>query len=328
MTKTQILEQLFSVNDKKFKELALAVFHYQYAHNKVYHQYVDLVQKDISTIQSITQIPFLPIQFFKSHRVLCDDTNVNLPYFESSGTAGQITSKHYIVDYTPYQSSFRKGFQHFFGHIKDYVILGLLPSYLERNHSSLVFMVQDLIQQSQHPLSGFYLHNHAELFQVLTQLEKEKKQALLFGVTFALLDFAEKYPLKLSSVKVIETGGMKGRREEMTRHEVHQLLAQSFSTQSIYSEYGMTELFSQAYSLSDELFQSPSWMKILSRDLNDPLEVNNTGKGGINCIDLANINTCSFIATEDMGEVYENGSFTIQGRIDHSELRGCSLMAL
>jgi hypothetical protein len=327
MNLTQFQDQIFHSTPEKFNQLALELFHYQYNTNKIYHQYVNLICKDITQIQAIEQIPFLPIQFFKTHQITTEPIQENL-FFESSGTTGQVTSKHFVHDYSLYKNSFSKGFHHFFGPIEDYCILGLLPSYLERTHSSLVYMVNDLINASQHTLSGFYLKNFETLSKTLQQLEQQKTKALLFGVTFALLDFAELYPISLDSVAIIETGGMKGRREEMNREQVHAILKQTFSTQHIYSEYGMTELFSQAYSTSNGIFTPVPWMKVLVRDINDPLDTVLAGKGAINVIDLANIHSCAFIATEDQGEVFANDDFKIHGRIDHSELRGCSLMAL
>jgi hypothetical protein len=251
-----------------------------------------------------------------------------LPFFESSGTTGQETSKHYILDYTIYEQSYLKGFQYFFGSPTKYCILGLLPSYLERQHSSLVYMMDDLIKKSQHPLSGFYLHDFNALSKTISALENSKTPTLLFGVTYALLDFAEQFPQKLNYVKIVETGGMKGKREELNKEQLHDILQQSFQSDTIYTEYGMTELFSQAYSLSKGVFKSAPWMKIMTRDYNDPLQISTSDRGAINIIDLANINSCSFIATEDVGEVYENGTFKIHGRMDNSELRGCSMMTL
>jgi phenylacetate-coenzyme A ligase PaaK-like adenylate-forming protein len=327
--------KIFNVNGPGFEPLALEIFQYQYSNNPVYRDYVNALPVKVSTIRSITEIPFLPIHFFKSHTVCLTDFKPQA-IFESSGTTGTINSRHFIKDIELYKESFVKDFHLFYGDIKDWCILGLLPSYLERGNSSLVFMIHELIKLTSHTESGFYLHEYDKLISVLTSLEKAKQKTLLFGVTFALLDMAEKYNLKLEHTTIVETGGMKGRREEMIRQELHDILCQSFGVDAIHSEYGMTELLSQAYSKGNGIFHCPPWMKILIREEEDPLLVSGpvTGNkhssvnGIINVVDLANIYSCSFIATDDAGRLYADGSFEVMGRRDNSDLRGCSLMLL
>jgi len=326
MNVTQLKSQLFLASPDNFEHIALCLCKWQYENIKVYQRYVDLIGVDIYSITQIEQIPFLPIQFFKTHPIISSLPKEESVIFESSGTTLAIKSKHYIQDLCLYTQSYRTCFQQFFGDVTEYCILGLLPSYLERNNSSLVYMVNDLITASGHPESGFYLHDFDLLQQTLHLLEAKKQKTILFGVTFGLLDFAEFHAMPLSYVKIMETGGMKGRREEWTKQEVHAYLQERFSTPDIYSEYGMTELLSQAYSLHDGIFSTPPWMKILCRDINDPFDIRQTARGAINIIDFANIYSCCFIATDDIGEIYEDQSFSIHGRIDNSELRGCSLM--
>ena len=249
--------------------------------------------------------------------------------FTSSGTTGSVASKHYVTDLNLYEQSYLKGFESSYGPIDAYCVLALLPSYLERDGSSLIYMVNDLIDKSKHPYSGFFLSDLPKLESVLRELETQKQKTLLIGVSFALLDFAETFKLELEHTIVMETGGMKGRRKELIRKELHEQLKRGFCLQHIHSEYGMTELLSQAYSLGDSLFECPPWMKILVRDTEDPLSLLPKGKtGGINVIDLANVNSCSFIATQDLGKLYESGKFEVLGRFDHSDIRGCNLMAL
>ncbi len=327
MTITQIEEQLFEVTKDTFEELALQVFNHQYQHTGIYRDYVDTIGRSPAAVTSIGAIPFLPIQFFKSHQVRSASSEPTV-LFESSGTTGQMNSKHYIQDVTLYERSFLTGFKQFFGELSQYAILGLLPSYLERGNSSLVYMVDRLIRESGHAESGFYLQNYEQLRETILLLEAKKKPAILIGVTYALLDFAERFPMHLQAVRIIETGGMKGRREELLRDEVHELLKKSFSLESIASEYGMTELLSQAYALKDGIFRSPAWMKVMVRDMNDPFHISVAGKGALNIIDLVNIHSCSFIATDDAGEVFVNGDFKVNGRLDNSDIRGCSLMAI
>ena len=315
-------------NQKQFDKIALKVFRFQYENNLVYREFCDFLKTDVQKVKSIQQIPFLPIQFFKSHAVV-SNTNPIQTTFTSSGTTGMITSKHLVSDIRIYEESYRKGFSQFYGNIEDYVVLALLPSYLEREGSSLIHMVDDLIQLSNQAESGFYLHNYDELIEKLTQLDRSGQNVLLIGVTYALLDLVEKHSFQLENTIIMETGGMKGKRKEMIREELHQQLCEGFGVNAIHSEYGMTELLSQAYSLGNGIFECPSWMQILVRDTEDALSYVREGKtGGINVIDLANINSCSFIATQDLGKKYSNGSFEVLGRFDHSDIRGCNLMVL
>ena len=309
------------------KQLALRLFKHQYAHNEVYQQWCNLMHVHPDTVISLEKIPFLPISFFKTHNVT---TGYFLPHlvFTSSGTTQTISSKHYVKSAALYKQSFLTAFTACYGDVKKRCILGLLPSYLDRNGSSLVYMVNELIQLSGHPQSGFYLYDFATLNNTLKQLETEKQQTILIGVTFALLDFAATYPMPLQHTIVMETGGMKGRKEEMTRVEVHARLQQAFQLKTIHSEYGMTELLSQAYSKEAGIYHCPPWMKAMVRNEEDPLQVNTSGKGVLNIIDLANEDSCAFIATDDAGLVHENGTFEVLGRIDNSDLRGCSLLTL
>ncbi|MGY0425399.1 MAG: acyl transferase, partial [Polaribacter sp.] len=295
---------------------------------KVYRYFCDLLYVHPSEITKIEEIPFLPIPFFKSKKVVASSEKIE-EIFTSSGTTGNQPSKHFVIDIGIYKKSYLNGFAHFYGNIKDYVVLALLPNYLERKGSSLVFMVHDLIIKSKHPESGFYLDNLEELAQKLIELDKKGQKILLIGVSFALLDLIEKQHLQLKNTIIMETGGMKGRRKELVREELHSFLKNGFGVAEIHSEYGMTELLSQAYSKGNGIFYSPPWMKILTRDTEDALTLQQTGQtGGINVIDLANYNSCSFIATQDLGKVYKNGSFEIIGRFDNSDIRGCNLMVL
>ena len=315
-------------NQKQFDKIALKVFRFQYENNLVYREFCDFLKTDVQKVKSIQQIPFLPIQFFKSHSVV-SNTNPIQATFTSSGTTGMSTSKHLVTDVSIYEESYRKGFSQFYGNIEDYVVLALLPSYLEREGSSLIHMVDDLIQLSNQPESGFYLHNYDELIEKLIQLDQAGQNVILIGVTYALLDLVEKHSFQLENTIIMETGGMKGKRKEMIREELHQQLCEGFGVNTIHSEYGMTELLSQAYSLGEGIFECPSWMQILVRDTEDALSYVREGKtGGINVIDLANINSCSFIATQDLGKKYSNGSFEVLGRFDHSDIRGCNLMVV
>ncbi len=304
------------------------MFRFQYENNKVYQEFCDFLKTDPQKVKSLQQIPFLPIQFFKSHEVV-SNTNPIQETFTSSGTTGIITSKHLVTDVSLYNESYRKGFSEFYGNIEDYVVLALLPSYLEREGSSLIYMVKDIIAESNHPESGFYLHNHHELIAKLIALDEVGQNVILIGVTFALLDLIEKQQFQLQHTIIMETGGMKGKRKEMIREELHEQLCKGFGVSAIHSEYGMTELLSQAYSLGNGVFECPSWMQILVRDTEDALTYIQDGKtGGINVIDLANINSCSFIATQDLGKKNPNNSFEVLGRFDNSDIRGCNLMVL
>jgi phenylacetate-coenzyme A ligase PaaK-like adenylate-forming protein len=320
---------IFAISSQKqFEKTALKVFRYQHENNLVYREFCDLMKVESQKIKTLQQIPFLPIQFFKSHAVV-SNTNPIENTFTSSGTTGLTTSKHLVTDTSIYTESYKKGFSQFYGNIEDYVVLALLPSYLEREGSSLIYMVEDLIQLSNHDESGFYLHNHDELIKKLTELDHSGQNVILIGVTFALLDLIEKHQFQLQNTIIMETGGMKGRRKEMIREELHQQLCKGFGVTAIHSEYGMTELLSQAYSLGEGIFECPSWIQILIRDTEDALTYIPQGKtGGINVIDLANINSCSFIATQDLGKKNPNNSFEVLGRFDNSDIRGCNLMVL
>jgi phenylacetate-coenzyme A ligase PaaK-like adenylate-forming protein len=315
-------------NQKQFEKIALKVFRFQYQNNLVYQEFCDLLKTDIPKVKSLQQIPFLPIQFFKSHQVV-SNTNKIEATFTSSGTTGMNTSKHLVTDSSIYEESYRKGFSQFYGNIEDYVILALLPSYLEREGSSLIYMVKDLIELSKHSDSGFYLHNHDALIKKLIELDQSGQNVILIGVTYALLDLIEKQQFKLQNIIIMETGGMKGKRKEMIREELHNILCEGFGVSMIHSEYGMTELLSQSYSLGNGVFECPSWMQVLVRDTEDALSYIPQGKtGGLNVIDLANINSCSFIATQDLGKKNPNNSFEVLGRFDNSDIRGCNLMVL
>lgn len=314
-------------NSDNFNEIALIVFKYQYNHNEIYRKFVDSLNKNIEKINHYSKIPFLPIGFYKTQKITCTDVKPIME-FESSGTSQQKKSILYIEDIDYYKKVSSLIFTSHFGDFNNKVIIGLLPSYLERNNSSLVFMVNHFINLTEDHDSGFYLYNQDVLYEKLLQLSSSTKEVVLFGVTFALLDFCKKYTLSFPKLTVIETGGMKGRSKELIRHELHDILKKGFGVPQIYSEYGMTELLSQSYSISENKFQSPPWMRILVREIYDPLSVNELGKGLINIIDLSNIETCSFIATDDVGVAYESNHFEIQGRIDSAEIRGCSLLSI
>jgi phenylacetate-coenzyme A ligase PaaK-like adenylate-forming protein len=315
-------------SDAEFDTLALEIFRFQFENNSVYRSFCDLLYRHPSDVKHIEDIPFLPIQFFKTHQVVSTNNPIEKT-FTSSGTTGSITSKHLVTDLTLYEGSYLEGFKHFYGNIEDYVVLALLPSYLERDGSSLIYMANDLISKSKQPESGFYLNNLVDLAQTILQLEASGQKTVLMGVSFALLDLIEQFQFNLKHTIVMETGGMKGRRKEIIRQELHHILRTGFGITQIHSEYGMTELLSQAYSKGNGVFDCPPWMKILTRDTEDALTLQQPNKtGGINVIDLANLNSCSFIATQDLGKVDENGQFEIIGRFDNSDIRGCNLMAL
>jgi len=315
-------------HSNEFEKMALEIFQYQAENNLVYREFLSYLRIHIHSVKKIEEIPFLPIQFFKSHKVVSSEADVQ-QIFLSSGTTGNEQSKHFVTDLSIYEESFTKGFEHFYGAIEDYTVLALLPSYLEREGSSLIYMANDFIQKSKNKKSGFYLNNLTELAQNLMELDKNNEKVLLIGVSFALLDLAEKHKFQLKNTIVMETGGMKGRRKELIRSALHQILREGFGVESIHSEYGMTELLSQAYSKGNGIFECPPWMKILMRDTEDALTILPQGKsGGINIIDLANINSCSFIATQDLGITYLNGTFEVIGRFDNSDIRGCNLMVM
>ncbi len=320
---------IFTISSQKqFEKIALKVFRFQYENNIVYREFCDFMKTDVAKVKSLQQIPFLPIQFFKSHTVVSNENTIEKT-FSSSGTTGINTSKHFVTAISLYEESYRKGFSQFYGNIEDYTILALLPSYLEREGSSLIYMFEDLIKRTNNPESGFYLHNHPELIEKLIKLDLSGQNVILIGVTYALLDLIENYEFQLKNTIIMETGGMKGKRKEMIREELHHQLCQGFGVTAIHSEYGMTELLSQAYSLGNGVFECPSWMQILIRDTEDALTYVPDGKsGGINLIDLANINSCSFIATQDLGKKNPNNSFEVLGRFDNSDIRGCNLMVI
>lgn len=321
-------EKLLNVSGADFGIMALEVFRYQYLHNSIYREYCDAIHIDASRVDSICEIPFLPVSFFKTHCPLTAPASKGSAalLFESSGTTGADTSRHYVTDAAIYERSLLSGFAQYYGDAGDYTILALLPSYLERKNASLVYMAKTLMKTGGHNESGFYIDEWERLRNVLLYLEQSRRKVLLLGVTFALLDFAEACPLRLESTIVMETGGMKGRKKEMTRGEVHGLLREKWGVQSVHSEYGMTELLSQAYATGGGVFRPTATMKVLIRDVNDPFDVKTEGSGVINVIDLANIHSCSFIATDDLGKLNTDGSFEVLGRVDNSTLRGCSLM--
>ncbi len=331
-SRTEYTESLF--NSKiNFEDLSLQLFHYQYENNRVYRDYLDLLKINPNNISSANHIPYLPIGLFKTHQIQTGTFSPEL-IFESSGTTETTPSRHYVKQSQIYEKSFRTAFQFFYGDISNFVIIGLLPSYLERKHSSLVYMVNDFIQHSGHKESGFYLNEFHKLKDTLIKANQSKKKVFLIGVTFGLLDFAEEYKLNLENTIVMETGGMKGRRKEQTRDEVQNYLKERLGVQTIHSEYGMTELLSQAYSKKNGIFQCPPWMKVTLRDSDDPLTLLPTPQTGtsptglLNIIDLANIDSCAFIATDDIGILHADNSFEVRGRRDLSDLRGCSLMAV
>lgn len=322
-------QDIFTISSQKqFEKIALKVFRLQFENNLVYQEFCDFLKVDKQSVKTLQQIPFLPIQFFKNHNVV-SNTNEIQETFTSSGTTGMITSKHLVTDVSLYEQSYRNAFSEFYGNIEDYAILALLPSYLERSSSSLIYMVKDLIELSNNEHSGFYLHNYDDLITKLVELDNAGQNILLIGVTYALLDLVEKQKFQLKNTIIMETGGMKGKRKELIREELHEILCDGFGVSSIHSEYGMTELLSQAYSLGNGIFECPAWMQILIRDTEDAMTYVNNGKtGGINVIDLANINSCSFIATQDLGKKYPNNSFEVLGRFDNSDIRGCNLMVI
>ncbi|MDW5287288.1 acyl transferase [Formosa sp. PL04] len=322
-------QAIFNIKtEDQFNTQALKVFQFQFENNRTYRSFCDLLYIHPSDIKHYKDIPFLPIEFFKTREILSSKSNIQCT-FSSSGTTGSITSKHLVTDVSIYEDSFRKGFTEAYGNIKDYVVLALLPSYLERNGSSLIYMVNDMINQSNHTESGFYLNNLSELKSKLIDLDLRGQKVLLIGVSFALLDLVEAHQFQLKHTIIMETGGMKGRRKELIRAELHDILKTGFGVNEIHSEYGMTELLSQGYSKGHGIFNCPPWMKILTRDPEDALTIQTEGKtGGINVIDLANINSCSFIATQDLGKITGKNAFEVIGRFDNSDIRGCNLMAL
>jgi hypothetical protein len=319
-------DRIFNIKSKDdFQATAFEIYQRQSVKNKVYHDYISYLGK--KEIYTISDIPFLPIEFFRNHKVLTDNSRVAM-VFESSGTTGIRRSRHYVTDPGMYEKSFSSAFRLFYGEPAHYCIAALLPSYTERGNSSLVYMVRKLIEQSGHRYSGFYNDNRGDKISKLCAMAQQGTRVLLIGVTFALLDLALDLSPDLGGAIVMETGGMKGRRKELTREELHAILMRNLNIGSVHSEYGMTELLSQAYSKGGGIFNTPPWMKILIRDTHDPLSVTDRPgiTGGINIIDLANINSCSFLATGDLGRLREDGGFEILGRFDNSDIRGCSLL--
>jgi hypothetical protein len=327
MTIESLRKEVFRIeDDQSFHNVALDVFHYQLQNNCLYADYCRHLGVVAKMVKSVDQVPFLPISFFRTHKVMSGLSNAAL-VFRSSATTSTLSSQHYLADPDIYIESFTRAFGHFYGSADEYCILALLPSYLERKDSSLVFMTDHLIKKSKHPLSGFYLDDVKELAGKLAELRITGQKTILIGVTFALLDLAETFPVNFPGLIVIETGGMKGRRKEIVRHELHEKLKKGFGVHLIHSEYGMTEMLTQAYSTGDGIFRCPPWMQVLIRDSNDPLSLVDSGiTGGINVIDLANLLSCAFIATQDLGKRNADGSFEVLGRFDNSDVRGCNLM--
>ncbi len=327
-------KEILNCTEATFDEMALKVFNFQYLYNDIFRSYCNLLRINPAQITSIEKIPYLPIQFFKNKAIKTTPFTEEI-IFESSGTTGATNSKHFVKEKALYEESYLNTFRQFYGHEKNYCIIGLLPSYLERQGSSLVYMVDDLIKKSSHKASGFYLYDYEKLKAVLLQNEAAKQPTILIGVTYALIDFAEKNSMQLQHTIVMETGGMKGRREELTRKEVHHILSSKLGVEKIHSEYGMTELLSQAYSKQNGIFYYPTYMRVLVRSEEDPFDIcstvnskNTFESGGINIIDLANLYSCSFIATDDIGKIYADKSFEILGRLENSDVRGCGLMIM
>lgn len=320
-------EYIFTISSaEEFDACALAIFKSQAENCEVYKNYIHHLGVDVEKVSSIEKIPFLPISFFKTHPVVSSNNPVEVT-FSSSGTTGMTQSSHHVTDASLYERSYLQAFEEFYGKVRDYCFLALLPSYQQRSGSSLIYMVNDLIEKSNHAQSGYFLYNHHDLHNTLLKLKAQKQPTVLIGVTYALLDFIEQYDIDFPELIVMETGGMKGKRKEMVREELHEQLSAGFGVAHIHSEYGMTELLSQAYSLGEGIFNCPNWMQVKIRDTNDPLSLIADGKtGGINVIDLANINSCSFIATQDLGRINGDGSFEVLGRFDNADLRGCNLL--
>lgn len=318
--------QIFNIQDKvKFEKQAIEIFRFQAFSCKVYRDFLNYLNFDVNSVSNLREIPFLPIQFFKTHRIVSNTAAIQ-KVFLSSGTTGD-QSSHFVTDISLYEESYRKGFARFYGDIEDYTILALLPSYLEREGSSLIYMVDDLIKKSGNLSSGFFLENTEEMIKIIKNHSKSDKKLLVLGVSYALLDLIEAQEFNLKDAIIMETGGMKGRRKEMIREELHQILCNGFGVNQIHSEYGMTELLSQAYSKGNGIFECPPWMQVYIRDTEDPLTLLPNGKsGGVNVVDLANINSCSFIATQDLGKKMDNNTFKVLGRFDNSDIRGCNLL--
>ncbi len=319
---------IFNVSKQSFDPLALEIFYFQQERNKIYNQYCNSIHVKGSSVEKVTNIPFLPVSFFRTYDVISFERTIPAKVFTSSGTTGMTSSRHLVKDIMLYEQSFITGFQLFYNNPSEYAILCLLPSYLEREGSSLIYMATRLVELSGNEDSGFFLHAEGKLVEILKRREKEGKRTILLGVTYALLDFAMQMSLPLKYTIVMETGGMKGRRQELTRAEVHQQLKKAFEIEAVHSEYGMTELLSQAYAKKDGIFEPPPWMKVFVRSQDDPFEISHEGVGLLCIIDLANIYSCSFIETADVGRLYTDGRFEVLGRLDNSDIRGCSLLTL
>lgn len=326
-TRAELVEKIFTVRRKvDFEQLCITIFHYQLQNNEIYAAWLKALNYDTSEVTTMDKIPFLPISFFKTHKVVSAEAPFDV-VFSSSGTSGTTTSNHYVKDVSIYERSFHEGFERIYGNVEDLVIIGLLPSYLERNGSSLIYMCEELIKKSKQVESGFYLYEFEQLKNVLSILKNKNKKTVLFGVSYALLDFSEIQPAYWDNLVVIETGGMKGKRKEMIREELHSEIRNSWPINNLNSEYGMTELLSQAYLRDGSLFSCPDWMEVKVRDVSDPFQLIGEDKtGGLNVIDLANLDSCSFIATQDLGRVFNDGKFEVLGRFDHSDSRGCNLL--
>lgn len=324
-------EHLFNITKETFEAYALRLFNYQAKHNLVYKQYIDYLNVTPSTISSLDKIPFLPIDFFKTH-IVKTDVWEPVAVFESSGTTAQVRSKHYVEDIDYYHRITESIFNQFYGRLEEYHVMALLPSYLERGNSSLVAMADHFIKKSNSPHSGFYLNDLEDLIKQIERVKLKGRSIILIGVSFALLDLAEQFDIDLKNSIVMETGGMKGRREELTREALHAVLCEQFNIKQVHSEYGMTELLSQAYAKEKGHFETPPWMRILIRDVNDPFDIRNTENskraGGINIIDLANIQSCAFIETQDIGRKITDNNFEVLGRFDNADIRGCNLLVL
>jgi hypothetical protein len=321
-----ILEAVLDIKNQDFNEVSLSIFNLQYEYNAIYRSFIDFLKINREEISSWKDIPFLPIQFFKKYEVKTGDWQAEM-IFTSSGTTGQITSQHFVKNVDFYVKNTLIGYEKFYGDIENYCVLALLPSYLERSGSSLVVMAHDFIKRSKYAESGFFLDDYEKLITQLIDNQRNKIPTLLLGVTFALLDLADLYEVDLSNIIIMETGGMKGRRKEITRNEFHSILIKKFNIQTVHSEYGMTELCSQGYSKGNGIFYPCDTLKIITKEINDPFANQVFGKNGVvNIVDLANLDSCAFIATEDVGVMYEDESFEIKGRLDASEMRGCNLM--
>jgi phenylacetate-coenzyme A ligase PaaK-like adenylate-forming protein len=328
MNERDLKEAIFHIRDEHdFNDLALEIFRFQYKTNKIYREFTDRLRMNPKHVNSYDRIPFMPIQFFRDHKILSGSSEHFGKIFSSSGTTGSRPGRHYIKELSLYEDSFTKGFDLFYGSPANYGFFFLLPGYTDRPDSSLIFMAENLVSRSLHNGSGFYLQNREELVRRLEEMNRKGNPVILFGVSYALLDLAETFKTHIPRVIVMETGGMKGHGRELIREEFHGIICSSFGIREVHSEYGMTELLSQAYSKGNGIFQTPPWLKILIRDINDPLSLlGNNKTGGINAIDLANLYSCSFIATQDLGITHEEGSFEVLGRFDDSDVRGCNLL--